>query len=116
MAKQKITFAITNIDEVGPLELTVDKVQIQTKEGNKEVEKIFFCIPPSERGDIKNILASKKSDGTENKTFELEYDDEDLEAEKEETLFECSSKAGSEKHGPKPKALHKLNKKKELRI
>src|SRR3954452_1061044 len=89
MATQKITFTIKNINESGPLEVSIEKTELITKEGNKEVEKIFFCASPDERKDIKNTLESKNSDGTENKTFELEYDDEDLEVEKKEDLFMC---------------------------
>ncbi|CAG8448634.1 7894_t:CDS:2 [Racocetra fulgida] len=65
----------------GPLELNIGSAEIETKKGKKAVEKIIFAVPPSERGGLKNILESKKSDGTENKEFELAYDDEDLEIE-----------------------------------
>ncbi|CFW92835.1 protein of unknown function [endosymbiont DhMRE of Dentiscutata heterogama] len=118
MSTKKITFTVKSIDESGPLILTIESAELETKEGKKAVEKIFFAIPPSERGDLKNILESKKSDGTENKEFELAYDDEDLEVEEgPEMMASMSSDSGPNKHGPEKKKMHLLSAdKKELRI
>ncbi|CAG8674243.1 5228_t:CDS:2, partial [Cetraspora pellucida] len=95
MSTKKITFTVKSISESGPLELNIDSAEIETKKGKKAVEKIIFAVPPSERGGLKNILESKKSDGSENKEFELAYDDEDVEIEEGFTLMMSSSASES---------------------
>src|SRR5438876_12166857 len=95
MTEHEITLTVKQYEEGGPLEISIEKVDFLTKEGKKEaVEKIFICIPSNEREGIKNILESKKSDGGENKTFVLKYDDEHLEVENDDDNFMCSKATG----------------------
>jgi len=74
----KINFKKKNISESGPLQVEIESLEFSTKKGVKNVENILFCFVGNDREKIKQVLQSKKSDGTEHQLFELEYDDNDL--------------------------------------
>ncbi|CAH1756398.1 12201_t:CDS:2 [Entrophospora sp. SA101] len=116
MTKQTIQFKKTNVnnnESGGPLELSIETCQFPTKEGSKAVTKIFFVANPNESGrqDLKTTLASA------NETFQLEYDDEEVEVEKNESGMEMKSSSEPATASVRNKITHKLNAdNRELRI
>jgi len=104
----KINFKKKNISESGPLQVEIESLEFSTKKGVKNVENILFCFVGNDREKIKQVLQSKKSDGTEHQLFELEYDDNDLEIETPSASKFASMSARPASYGPAKKTTHKL--------